>query len=77
MPNLYVDLPLSLTPEALPHCEAALDWYLVEGGIGRAEMSHHVIAELENLRNTFRAMDQQIRAGYRKAVDLSIDPLLR
>lgn len=72
MTDLYVDLELAMSPEALPHCEAAIDSYLAE-----AYIEEPARTELQNLRNTFRAMDQQVRAGYRKAVDLTLDPLLR
>lgn len=77
MPNLYVDLELAMSSEVLPHCEAAIDYYLGFLSLDGSEISESVRAELENVRNTFRAMDQQVRAGHRRAVNLTVDPLLR
>lgn len=73
MTNLYVHVPLDISREAIPHCEAAFDWY-ASNAVG---LTPSVRVELQNMRNEFRALEQQIAAGVREAVDLSIDPLLR
>jgi hypothetical protein len=68
--KLYVHVPFDVSTQALPHCEAALDHYLTPGAIWMMESTR---TELENLRNEFRAMQQQLIAGTRVAEP---DPLL-